>query len=647
MAAGGSADIVTFRRPLPPLSPTGDLTSLEPQAVERRSKFRVALVNMPFVAARRPSIQCGLLAAIARSHGFAAETFHMNVEFAAWVGLDLHETVASYRGRAIGDWLFASEAFPESEPDPEATFLEHFSTDLQVDAERLLKCRDTEVSLYLDHVESSIQWGEFDVVGFTSSFQQNNASFALARRIKERYPHVTTVFGGSNFEGTMGPEWMRNVPSIDYAVDGEADRAFPRFLISLSEERCPEYIPGVISREPSGFIKTMDSEEPFEDLDELPTPIYDEFFERAERLGVLESGSQIRSVDLPIESARGCWWGAKRHCTFCGLNGKSMAYRSKSPQRALAELADLSQQYRCHSFQVVDNIIETDYIETLFPAIEKSGATYDFFYEVKADLKPDQIERMARAGVSRIQPGIESLNTRVLALMRKGVRASTNVNLLRWCRYHGMGVSWNLLWGFPGEAQKNYDEQAELIPQLAHLEPPEAGTRVWLERFSPLFTDRESFPAVSEIRPEPSLSMVYPPAVDLGEAAYFFDGALDGQLDPCAYDGTNEAIGAWKQAWAEPDELPRLEYRYSPGVLLIDDSRGDEPRSLSLEDPLATLYLLCSDAPASPRQLRERHELPWTEKAIESRLMEMVDAQIMMRDGNLFLALAIPTRFKR
>lgn len=647
MAAGGSAEIVTFRRPLPPLSPTGDLTSLDAQARERRSGFRVALVNMPFVAARRPSIQCGLLAAIAQSHGFAAETFHLNVEFAAWVGLDLHEIVASYRGRAIGDWLFAAEAFPNAHPDPEAAFLDRFSDDLQVDPDRLLGCRDDEVTLYLDHLESSIAWGEFDVVGFTSSFQQNNASFALARRIKARHPEVTTLFGGSNFEGTMGPEWMRNVDAIDYAVDGEADRAFPRLLIALSEQRCPQAIPGVMSRQPSGVIKTTDSEEPFEDLDELPTPIYDEFFERAERLGILESGSRIRSVDLPIESARGCWWGAKRHCTFCGLNGKSMVYRSKSHERALAELADLSQKYRCHSFQVVDNIIETDYIESLFPAIEKSGATYDFFYEVKADLRPEQIERMARAGVSRIQPGIESLNTKVLALMRKGVRASTNVNLLRWCRYYDIRVSWNLLWGFPGEAQENYDEQVELIPKLAHLEPPEAGTRVWLERFSPLFTDRESFPAAGDIRPEPSLSMVYPPAVDLGEAAYFFDGELVGQLDPCAYDGTNKAIGQWKEAWSDLAQLPRLEYRYSPGTLLIDDSRGDEPRSLSLDDPLATLYLLCSESAASPRHLRDRHDLPWTEKAIESKLMEMVDADIMMRDGNLFLALATPTRFKR
>ena len=35
--------------------------------------------------------------------------------------------------------------------------------------------------------------------------------------------------------------------------------------------------------------------------------------------------------------------------------------------------------------------------------------------------------------------------------MDKGVRAAQNVNLLRWARYYGIDVGWNILWGFPGE----------------------------------------------------------------------------------------------------------------------------------------------------------------------------------------------------
>ena len=44
--------------------------------------------------------------------------------------------------------------------------------------------------------------------------------------------------------------------------------------------------------------------------------------------------------------------------------------------------------------------------------------------------------------------------------MRKGVRAAQNVNLLRWAEVYGISVEWNVLWGFPGEREADYVEQA-------------------------------------------------------------------------------------------------------------------------------------------------------------------------------------------
>ena len=95
-----------------------------------------------------------------------------------------------------------------------------------------------------------MDWGRYSVVGFSSTFQQNVASLALARRIKERFPMVKVVFGGANFEGEMGPEYVRAFPFIDYAVVGEGDMAFPALLRNIAdckresvvEAICPRYI---------------------------------------------------------------------------------------------------------------------------------------------------------------------------------------------------------------------------------------------------------------------------------------------------------------------------------------------------------------------------------------------------------------------
>ena len=36
---------------------------------------------------------------------------------------------------------------------------------------------------------------------------------------------------------------------------------------------------------------------------------------------------------LFLEGSRGCWWGEKHACAFCGLNGRVNVYREKSPEK--------------------------------------------------------------------------------------------------------------------------------------------------------------------------------------------------------------------------------------------------------------------------------------------------------------------------
>src|SRR5205085_9603541 len=131
-----------------------------------------------------------------------------------------------------------------------------------------------------------IDWSRFRAVGFTSTFQQNVASFALARRIKESHPDVAILFGGANFDGPMGAAWMEAVPWIDFAVNGEADYAFPALLRALCHGGDPLAVPGVIGRR-GGIVTAGQPGVPLETLDDLPIPDYREYFERAEDLGLL------------------------------------------------------------------------------------------------------------------------------------------------------------------------------------------------------------------------------------------------------------------------------------------------------------------------------------------------------------------------
>ena len=80
-------------------------------------------------------------------------------------------------------------------------------------------------------------------------------------------------------------------------------------------------------------------------LDDVPTPRYDDYFDAA-RARRPRPPRCRPGVTLLYESARGCWWGATSHCTFCGISDQALAFRSKRPERVVQELLELTAALR-------------------------------------------------------------------------------------------------------------------------------------------------------------------------------------------------------------------------------------------------------------------------------------------------------------
>jgi ribosomal peptide maturation radical SAM protein 1 len=614
--------------------------------IEQRSAWPVILVSMPFMDVYRPSIQLGLLKSLTVAHGFPARTLHANLSFANQIGVEYYQLLAEHRGNMVGEWLFSLAAFPGAAPDPNSRMVDELADDLSYLElpqdklrERLTRTRHVDVPSYLEMIVDSFPWSDAAVVGFSSTFQQNTASFALARRLKQRYPHIFTVFGGANFDAEMGPELVRTVDCIDAAVIGEGDDSFPRLLGALAAGADPGAVPGVALRL-DGQVKLTPPLPPADRLDDLPVPDYEEYFTLAEDLGIIPRAGH-RKVWLPIETARGCWWGAKHHCTFCGLNAEAMRFRSKSPQRVLDELAQQARRYRSFLFEAVDNILDMRYLQSLFPVLVESETDYEFFYEVKANLSREQLKLMAQAGVTSLQPGIESLSSHVLGLMRKGVRAVQNIDLLRWSQYYGIDVSWNLLWGFPGETEQDYAEQAAAIPHLLHLRPPSVANRIWLERFSPLFTGQGGC-QFHDRTPERSYRYVYPDGVDLERVAYFFDYQAEESLPDSAYMDVRRAVADWSKAW-EAGEPPALTYWSAPHfVQIYDQRRPGQEGTYTFEDTLADLFLACTHRPTTATAVRRKLDLPLPAEGVQEIFQEFQQRGLMFLDEQFALALALP-----
>lgn len=591
----------------------------------------VLLVCMPFGPVFSPALGLSLLKASLHRHGVGASVRYFSIRFAELIGQHFYCGVA-LEGRPpttdlAGEWVFAA-ALAEAPLDDEG-YVEQILRAGRTSAPAIRKLQGAraQAAPFLDWCVAEVVAARPRVVGFTSVFQQHIPSLALAKRIKRALPDTVIVFGGANCEGVMGAETLRSFPFVDAVVSGEGDAAFPDLVQRVLAGTPLDGLAGVRTHASVGREFTFGAfpnTPVVPSLDDLPYPDFTDY--AAQWRASKFNRDWLPSV--PFETSRGCWWGARHHCTFCGLNGTTLAFRSKSPERALAELTDITRRYRGCDVEVVDNILDMQYFRTLLPALAQRRPRVTLFYETKANLKKEQVRILRDAGVTEIQPGIESFGDRVLALMRKGVTGLQNVQLLKWCKELGVHPAWNIIWGFPGEPAEEYARMTALVPMLTHLPPPHAFSALRLDRFSPNFMDAAGM-GFSDVRPLDAYRHVYALRGDaIRNLAYFFEFEYQDGRDPHAYvQPLRREVRAWQRAHRSSDLfMVDVDDR-----LLIWDFRPAAKQTLTvLTGADRTLYLACDEV----REVRD--------KDAQHRLSRFIDLRLMIAEGDRYLALAIP-----
>ncbi|MFI9723615.1 RiPP maturation radical SAM C-methyltransferase [Streptomyces sp. NPDC052396] len=603
--------------------------------------LKVALVNMPFGDWNRPSFALSQLKSLLDREfpgEIRTEVHYPNLDFVRYFGPDLYDSLAGgldHLLSGLGEWLFRQVAFPELPDNTEDYFQRYYR------GRRWREFRDRIVELRTTLPEHCAQLaGRYDlagadVVGFTSMFAQNLPSMAMARLVKERSPGTLTVMGGANCEAPMGTVIAAEVPAVDYVFSGPALHTFPDFLRCLldGEPDRAHTLPGVITRRNHTQARYGLAVGRDRDIDDFFPPDFHSFVTAfsAER-ALLDGPAAATEPVLPFETSRGCWWGQRSHCTFCGLNGLGMGYRSMSPKTALRQFEALfAHAPWCTSFACTDNIMPKSFPKEVFAEL-RPPAGASLFYEIKLPIAEQDLRTMAAAGVSRVQPGVEALSTTTLSLMRKGTTAFLNLQFLRNCLRHALTPEWNLLMGFPGEPAEVYEKYADDLPLLAHLPPPTGAHLVRFDRFSPYHTQPEEYGL--DLRPLPFYGMLYPfdePALE--RVAYFF---ADHNRSPAALNAVrwlgplNQTIADWRQRWRE--ERPVLTLRGDR----VYDTRWGEDRPFTV-DAVGERLLRRLLSPARPDRLAR--ELGLTAGDVDGRLAEFDGRRVLFREGGQVLSL--------
>jgi ribosomal peptide maturation radical SAM protein 1 len=600
---------------------------------------------LPFSDLGRPALGVSLLDAHLQRRGVTSLVRYFNFDLGERIGTRLYgwfsqctsdqellNAVAPSEYLA-GEWFFADVVFPEMIPAEDEYISRFFEPDPRMRKlfPEILEARRHR-QVFINDCVREIERYKPRIVGFTTTFHQTCACLAVAQRLKQMANPPVVIFGGANCEGAMGFELIRAFPWIDYVCTGEGDEVVPEFLEGLAREGTARPIPGILKQ---GDCASLTTPPPVRQMDLLPVPNYSAYFQALNNSPI---GSSIQPR-LLIETARGCWWGEKQHCTFCGLNGQTMRYRSKSPGRVFEELSYLARTYGIEQVEFVDNILDLKYVETLFPELMRAGSTLEFFLETKSNMRFEQLRTLRQGGVRAIQPGIESFSNQVLQLMRKGCTGLQNIQLLRWCEELGITVFWNLLYGFPNESPAEYARMAEMIPLLAHLQKPGYCGRIHVDRFSPLFTNAEL--GIPEPRPAAAYSYLYPLMPEqLGNLAYFFEFDYTDHREPARYAGAvAEEVVRWPE-WTD-ENRPRLDLFQTDSIVLITDTRACALKpSFVLTGLDAKIYLGC-DTAQTPRSIARQLGNPIPEGEVRMRLESFRDAWLMAEMDGRYLSLAV------
>lgn len=561
--------------------------------------MKVLLVSMPWAAVDSPSLALGILKQEISGRGdIDVSTVYANIDYLDWMsvrspfrsGDSIHLfgyrdyayfSVATYF-RGLGDWIFSSALHGvPSWRVPE--FREQLGTGMAPRMIELAEALHKLAPAFVAELADRLVALNPDVIGFTTTFQQNAASLALARAIKRRKAGIVTIFGGANCDGSQGHALHRNFEFVDYVVRGEGEAALGRLLDVLKNEQAAHDlaalagIDGLCWRDPRG--QSVANELPGRGLNftKPQIPDFDEYFARF-------SASTARKWSEPrlvVEGSRGCWWGQKHHCTFCGLNGSFMEFRSKSPRTFAEEVLTLVERHQVMDISVSDNILDPQFIVSALPIIAAKGYDLRMFCEIKSNMRREQLEALLKSGITNVQPGIENLSTNVLKIMDKGVTGCLNVRLLRDAESIGSQVSWNYLYGFPGEEESDYKSIIEQLPAIQHLPPPDGANRIAIERFSPYFKRPEL--GFADIKPARTYPIIYDlPERELSELAYIFESPALGVADAIAQE-LERAISQWRRAYY--DGRSRLTFAAIDGsIVLVSDRDGYEWHTLVIAD---------------------------------------------------------------
>ncbi len=305
-----------------------------------------------------------------------------------------------------------------------------------------------------------------------------------ARFAKGLAPGMPVVFGG--WHPSLLPDQTLREPFVDVVVRNQGEFTFLEAAQRMESGRSLAGLAGCSFKAENRIWHNPDR--PAARLSTLPSPAYDLVdFDAYERIG---GGRK-----LPFASSVGCPY-ACNYCTDTVFYKRR--FNAYSAVRVVDEVTRLVERHRLKEVALLDSnfLVDTRRALEIARGFLKADLGFQWTFQASTDLlcrlSDEDVCLLGKSGVRHIGFGAESGSEEVLARMNKRhQRIDDMYESAQKCRQAGIRITFNLIFGFPGETEADRRETLAIMGEIAarhdnvtfspNIFTPYPGIPIWAE----------------------------------------------------------------------------------------------------------------------------------------------------------------------
>lgn len=320
-----------------------------------------------------------------------------------------------------------------------------------------VKIIDCAIGISYENVFKMILEESPDIIGITSTTPAFINAKKVASFVRKELPGTKTIIGGAQVSAL--PRETMETGLFDIGVLGEGELIIEKLLKNYenNEFKGLDKINGITYVDKNG-IHQNENQEFINDLDSIPLPArhllpHPMFYQ--------PTPASCRRVPYAVMiTSRGC----PAQCTFCDRKIFGESYRMRSTANIFSEIEEVVSKYGVREIRFFDDTftVKKKRVYEICDEFEKRKLNVIWTCLTKVvNVDGPMLKRMKEAGCWQVLYGLESGDSRMLKLLRKGNTVEKNTRAIRLAQEAGLEVRGDFIVGTPGETWESLEKTVQ------------------------------------------------------------------------------------------------------------------------------------------------------------------------------------------